>query len=176
MLYNGGHLWGEVGWSGSTTLICASLDRPRGDTGSMFLGEFVHTLDSKGRLTVPARYRAELEAGMVVTRGIDRCLAVFPMAKWKAISGRVSELPMMNRKARALERFLFASAADVSPDKQGRILIPPRLRKYADLDGEVVVAGLNDHIELWNPSAWKAECDRADGHEFDLDSWAALGI
>jgi len=142
----------------------------------MFLGEFVHTLDSKGRLTVPAKYRAELDAGMVVTRGMDRCLAVFPMAKWKELSGRVSGLPMTDRRARALKRFLFASASDVSPDKQGRILIPPRLREYADLDGEVVVAGLNDHIEIWNPQAWSSECEQADGHDFDIEAWAAFNI
>lgn len=142
----------------------------------MFLGEFVHVLDSKGRLTVPAKFRAELDGSFVVTRGIDRCLALFPIPKWEELAERVSELPLTVRQARAFRRLLFANATDVSPDGQGRILIPPRLREYAGIDGEVVVAGLNDHIELWSPEAWNGESERVEGDDFDIDAWEALGI
>lgn len=142
----------------------------------MFLGEFVHVLDNKGRLTVPAKFRAELDASFVVTRGIDRCLAVYPISEWERLAAKVSELPVTDRKARVFRRLLFANASDVSPDGQGRILIPPRLREYADLDGEVVVAGLNTYIELWSPGAWNGERDQVEEEDFDIDFWAALGI
>ena len=142
----------------------------------MFLGQFVHTLDSKGRLTIPAKFRAVLDAGLVVTRGMDRCLAVFPPGEWEKLAGRVSDLPITDRQARALRRFLFASASDVSPDKQGRILIPPRLREYASLDGEVVVAGLNNYIEIWNKDAWHGEREHVEADDLMVEGWAALGI
>jgi MraZ protein len=142
----------------------------------VFLGEFVHILDSKGRLTIPAKFRAGLDTGLVMTRGIDRCLAVFPMAEWEHLAQQVSGLPMTDRRARAFKRLLFANASDVLPDKQGRVLIPPRLREYANLDGEVVVAGLDTHIEVWNTEAWDKEREQVEGAEVDIDAWATLGI
>lgn len=142
----------------------------------MLLGEFVHVLDSKGRVTVPAKFRAELGTSLVVTRGIDPCLAVYPISKWEQVAGRVNELPLTDRQARAFRRLLFASAADVSPDGQGRILIPPPLREYANLDGEVVVAGLSTHIELWDTEAWEGERERIEGIDPEIDGWAVLGI
>ena len=128
----------------------------------MFLGEFVHVLDNKGRLTIPAKFRAELDSTLVVTRGLDRCLAVYPIAEWNHLAERASDLPMTNRQARAFRRLLFANASDVSPDGQGRILIPPNLRDYADLDGDVVVVGIDRYIELWNPEAWESERDHVE--------------
>lgn len=142
----------------------------------MFLGEFVHVLDSKGRLAIPAKFRADLDTGLVVTRGIDRCLAIYPMPEWRRLAERVSELPMTDRRARAFRRLVFANASDVIPDKKGRILIPPRLREYANLDGEVVVTGLSNHIELWDPEAWNEERERVAGEDVDIDVWAGLGI
>ena len=142
----------------------------------MFLGEFVHVLDNKGRLTIPAKFRAELDSTLVVTRGLDRCLAVYPIDEWNHLAQRASDLPMTNRQARALRRLLFANASDVSPDGQGRILIPPNLRTYADLDGEVVVVGIDRYIELWNPEDWEGERDHLEGDGLDIDALAALGI
>ena len=142
----------------------------------MFLGEFVHVLDGKGRLTIPAKFRADLDAALVVTRGIDRCLAVFPIPEWEQLAEQVSDLPLTDRQARAFRRLLFANASDVSPDKQGRILIPPRLREYAHLDGEVVVVGINTYMELWNPEAWNEEREQVEGENVDIDGWATLGI
>ncbi len=142
----------------------------------MFLGEFVHTLDSKGRLTIPAKFRADLDTSLVITRGMDRCLAMFPVAEWEQLAAQVSDLPMTDRRARAFKRFLFSSASNVSPDRQGRILIPPRLREYAGLDGEVVVAGLNNYIEIWGTDAWQDERERVEGDNVDIEGWAALGI
>jgi MraZ protein len=142
----------------------------------VFLGEFVHILDSKGRLTIPAKFRADLDTGLVVTRGIDRCLAVFPLGEWEQLAEQVSDLPMTDRQARAFRRLLFANASDVFLDKQGRVVIPPRLREYANLDGEVVVTGLNTYIEVWSAEAWDEVREQVEGVEFDVDSWATLGI
>jgi MraZ protein len=142
----------------------------------MFLGEFVHTVDEKGRLTIPAKFRDDLATGLVITRGIDRCLAIFPLAEWKRLAERVSALPMTDRRARAFRRLVFANASDAIPDKQGRVLIPPRLREYAGVDSEVVLTGLNTYIEAWNPHAWSQERDRVEGDDVDIEEWAILGI
>ncbi|RLC66002.1 MAG: cell division/cell wall cluster transcriptional repressor MraZ [Chloroflexi bacterium] len=142
----------------------------------MFLGEFVHTIDDKGRLTIPARFRPDLAIGLVVTRGIDRCLAIYPKEEWDRLAERVSALPMTDRSARAFRRLVFANAADATPDKQGRVLIPPRLREYAGLDGEVVIAGLNNYIEVWDPDSWDQERTRVEGDDSTIEEWAILGI
>jgi MraZ protein len=142
----------------------------------MFLGEFVHTIDSKGRLAIPARFRSALDEGLVVTRGIDRCLAIYPMQEWRRLAERVSALPMANRRARAFRRLVFAAACHCVPDKQGRVLIPPRLREYAGLDGEVFVTGLNTYAEVWNPALWVAERERVEGDGDDVEEWALLDI
>lgn len=142
----------------------------------MFLGEFVHTIDGKGRLAIPARFRADLAIGLVVTRGIDRCLAIYPIEEWKQLAKQVSALPMTDRRARAFRRLVFANASDAIPDKQGRVLIPPRLREYAGLDGEVIVTGLNVYIEVWNPDSWREEREHVEGNDEDIGEWALLDI
>jgi MraZ protein len=142
----------------------------------MFLGQHERTIDDKGRLTVPAKYRAELVEGLVVTRGIDRCLAIYPLPKWNELSGRVNALPITDRRARAFRRLVFAAAHDDSPDDQGRILIPPRLREYAGLDGGVIVTGLSDHMEVWDPQRWHQERDHVEADRLTDEDWASLGI
>ncbi|MEA3339215.1 MAG: division/cell wall cluster transcriptional repressor MraZ [Chloroflexota bacterium] len=142
----------------------------------MFLGEFVHTIDEKGRLTVPAKFRDDLATGLVVTRGIDRCLAIYPLEEWEQLAEKVSTLPMTDRSARAFRRLVFAGASDAIPDKQGRVLIPPNLREYAGLDGEVIVTGLYAYIEVWNPDAWGEEREHVEGNDGNIEEWAALGI
>jgi len=141
----------------------------------MFLGEYAHTLDDKGRLTLPAKYRAELAAGVVVTRGIDKCLSVYPLAEWQRVSERVNSLPMTDGQAREFRRLLFAGANDVELDKQGRVLLPQYLREYAGLDGNVIVAGLNTHLEIWAPDAWNAIRANFDSG-VTAEYWAQLGI
>jgi MraZ protein len=143
---------------------------------AMFLDEFGHTIDEKGRLTIPAKFRADLAAGLVVTRGIDRCLAIYPLEEWRRLSERVSELPVTDRRARTFRRLVFANASDAIPDKQGRVLIPPYLREYAGLDGEVTVTGLNTYVEVWDPEAWHEERAHVQGDGVDAEDWAALGI
>ncbi len=120
----------------------------------MFLGRFSHNLDAKGRLAIPAKFRAELAAGLVVTRGIDRCLALYPLAAWQALAERVSALSISDPDARQFRRMVFAEAVDEVPDGQGRILLPPELRRYAEIDREAVVVGMNTYLEIWNPARW----------------------
>jgi MraZ protein len=141
----------------------------------MFLGEYSHTIDDKGRLTLPAKYRAELATGVVVTRGIDKCLFVFPMDEWKKLAEQVSALPLTDAQAREFRRLLFSGATDAELDKQGRVLLPQYLRDYAGLNGNVVVAGLNTHMEIWTPDAWNTIRANFDSG-VSADYWAQLGI
>jgi len=122
----------------------------------MFLGEHVYTLDSKGRLTLPAKYRDDLAPGVVITRGLDRCLFVFRLEDWKRFTMILGEqLPFTNSEARKFSRFLFSGAVDAIPDKQGRVLIPQYLRDHAELDGEVIIIGTNNRLEVWKPERWQ---------------------
>jgi len=122
----------------------------------MFLGRFDHVLDEKGRLAIPARFRADLQGGMVLTRGNDRCLNLFPEARWAEIAARLDALPMGDPNARNLRRAAFAAAEPVELDKQGRIVVSERLRQYAGITGSVAVVGMNSYLELWDQTAWDA--------------------
>jgi MraZ protein len=122
----------------------------------MFLGRFSHNLDSKGRVAVPARFRDSLADGLVLTRGIDRCLTVYPMSVWRPLAERVSALPLSDPNARHFRRMVFAEAVDLELDSQGRILVPPELRRYAGLEREAMVVGVNTSIEIWSPAQWQA--------------------
>ena len=142
----------------------------------MFLGEYAHTIDEKGRLTLPAKFRAELAAGVVVTRGIDKCLFAFPMAEWQKLADQVSSLPLTDAQAREFHRLIFSGADDAELDKQGRVLLPQYLRDYAGLDGNVIVAGLNTHLEIWTPEAWNAIRANFESDAVNVEYWAKLGI
>jgi MraZ protein len=120
----------------------------------MFLGEFSHNLDEKGRLTIPAKFRDELAGGLVVTRGIDRCLSVYPRQVWDGLAEQIAKLPLSQRSARDFGRLIFSGAADFIPDRQGRVLIPQGLRDYAELDSDAIIIGLFDRLEIWNPNNW----------------------
>jgi MraZ protein len=123
----------------------------------MFLGEFEHSVDDKGRLAVPAKFRAELSGGLVVTRGLDRCLFIWPMEEWRAIAQKLGQLSLMNADARRIHRLIFSGATDTIPDRLGRILLPAYLREYAELQDQVVVVGLMNRMEIWNRDHWAAE-------------------
>ena len=122
----------------------------------MFLGRFAHNLDTKGRLAVPARFRASLEEGLVLTRGLDRCVAAYPMAAWEELAGKVAALPMTDPAARQFRRMVFAEAANLALDGQGRVMVPPELRDYAGIDREAVIIGVHTSFEIWAPAAWEA--------------------
>ena len=123
----------------------------------MFLGRHGHNLDEKGRLALPARYREELRDGVVITRGFDNCLLVYPMAAWAPLAERVSALSIGDPDVRLLRRMLFANATDVMLDRQGRILVPADLRAHAGLEREAVVVGMHSFIEIWSPDGWAAQ-------------------
>ena len=120
----------------------------------MFLSSYTHSLDDKGRLTLPSKYRAELAEGVVISIGIDPCLWVLPLSKWQSLADRISAMSNANPEVRDFSRLMFANAMDAVPDRQGRVLLPTNLREYAKLDGESVIAGVNNRIEIWNPELW----------------------
>lgn len=121
----------------------------------MFIGEYRHSIDEKSRLAVPTKYRESLRAGAVVTRGLDRCLFIYPMAAWQELAGRLAQLPLSKANTRSFARFLLAGAMDVELDKQGRVVIPEYLRSFAGIQKSVVVAGLYNRIEIWDTDAWE---------------------
>ena len=142
----------------------------------MFTGEYRHTVDDKGRLAVPARFRAQLAGGAVVSRWIDGCLAVHDQAGWEALSTRVAALPITDAAARLFQRQIFAGAFDAELDRQGRVLIPAYLRDEAGLGGEAVVAGIRDHAEIWSPTRWADYRKAMDDPKKFADAIAGLGI
>ncbi|WP_298821441.1 division/cell wall cluster transcriptional repressor MraZ [Chloroflexus sp.] len=143
----------------------------------MFLGTHEHAIDEKGRLAIPARFRAELAGGMVLTRGFDRCLLIFPLPFWSELTRRVSALSLVDEDARMLRRLLFASASEQEMDRQGRILLPQSLREVASLTEQAVLVGLDTYIEVWSPERWREVEDRlaSQGPRFD-EQMRKLGI
>lgn len=122
----------------------------------VFTGEYRHTIDGKGRIAVPVRFRAQLDEGALVSRWLDNCLAIFPRAAWDDLAAKVAALPTGNASAREFGRFLFGSAFEVELDAQGRLLLPATLRTWSGLDSEAMVVGARDHAEIWTPSRWDA--------------------
>jgi len=121
----------------------------------MFIGEYSHSIDAKGRITVPSKFREALGERFTVTKGLDGCLWAFPEAEWEEFSSKLAELPTSRRDARVFSRFFFAGAAEAEPDKMGRILLPQVLREYADLTDEAVVTGNGSKVEIWSKDRWK---------------------
>ena len=130
----------------------------------MLLGEHEHTIDDKNRLTLPARFREELGAGVVVTRGLDECLNVFAREEWEhVVSRQLDALDPFSREAREMERYYYSGAVEVEVDRQGRVMIPAPLSTYAKLGREVVVAGVRNRLEVWDREAWRKQRDEFEG-------------
>jgi MraZ protein len=123
---------------------------------TVFLGEYQHTVDQKGRLAIPAKFREELADGAVVTRGLDKCLVIYPGSEWASLAERVSRLPQTQPNVRTLSRLLFSGAVDLSLDSQGRTILPQYLRTYAGIAANVAVIGLYQRIEVWGLEEWNA--------------------
>lgn len=121
----------------------------------MLIGEYLHTVDDKNRLSLPAKFRKELGKKVVVTRGLDTCLFMFPSSSWQRIAEKLSALPIGQADTRGLGRFLLAGAIETEVDSAGRILVPEYLRDFAGLKGKVVVAGVLERVELWDEDLWK---------------------
>ena len=130
----------------------------------MLLGEYEHTIDDKNRLTLPAKFRQAFAGGLVLTRGMDGCLYAYTREDWqKRIESRLAELDTLSHEARMMQRFFYAGAAEAEPDKQGRIMVPAALAQHAKLGREVVVAGVYDHLEIWDRAAWRAQLKEVEG-------------
>jgi len=121
----------------------------------MLIGEYTHTLDSKKRLSLPAKFRKELGSKVVVTRGLDSCLFMYPLKAWEKIAAKLAELPMGQSDTRALSRFMLSGAVESDIDATGRILIPDFLKEFANLKIKVVLAGVNERVEVWNEKSWE---------------------
>jgi MraZ protein len=142
----------------------------------VFTGEYHHAIDDKGRVAVPARFRADLAGGALVSKWIDGCLALHPKAAWDVLAAKVSTLPITEPGARTFQRFIFGAAFEVELDRQGRLVIPAVLREFAGLDAEAVVVGSRDHLELWSPPAWATYSARMDEPEALAQNLQGLGI
>lgn len=129
----------------------------------MFMGEYQHTLDDKGRMIIPVKFREDLGSSFVMTRGLDKCLFVYPRSEWESLEAKLKKLPMTRADARSFVRFFFSGATECELDKQGRILIPATLREYATLDRDCVVLGVSNRVEIWSDSVWKQYSSEAAG-------------
>jgi MraZ protein len=121
----------------------------------MLIGEYIHSVDDKNRVSLPSKFRKEIGKKVVITRGLDNCLFLYPLNQWEKISGKLAELGMAQADKRGLNRFLLAGASEVDVDSNGRILVPDYLKQFANLSTKVVFAGVYDRVELWNDTRWE---------------------
>lgn len=120
----------------------------------MFMGEYSHSIDAKGRLIIPSKFREQLGEEFVLTKGLDGCLSIYPMDEWTAFEEKLKALPLTNKNARTFSRFFVAGATSCELDKQGRILLPATLREFAGLEKDVVLTGMLNRIEIWSKDKW----------------------
>ncbi len=121
----------------------------------MFLGEYQHSLDPKGRIIVPAKFREELGSKFVATKGLDNCIFLYPLGEWQALEEKLRSLPFTRADVRSFARFFFSGASELEMDKQGRIVVPPNLRDYAGINKDLVVIGVGSRVEIWSDSSWE---------------------
>ena len=143
----------------------------------MFIGEYSHNLDEKGRLAVPKKFRADLENGAVVTKGFDGCLFLYTKPEWSKLAERLASLPFAQANSRAFSRLMLGGAMDVEVDKQGRIMLPEYLRSFAGISKAVVVAGLYNRLELWDSGKWAEYKKRTEAESTEIaEQMAELGV
>jgi len=143
----------------------------------LFMGEFQHTVDKKGRLIMPARFREGLSQGFIVTKGLDHCLFVYPREEWFSIEKKLKTLPFTQKEARAFVRFFFSGAVECELDKQGRVLLPNNLREYAEIQKDVVVIGVSSRVEIWSKENWEKYSSEAElSYEEIAEKMVELGI
>jgi len=142
----------------------------------MFWGEYEHALDDKGRVIIPAKFRAKLGEGLFITRGLDGCLFVFPPDRWKHLSEKMANLSLVQAGARLFSRMIY-SGIECSLDKQGRILLPPSLRAYADIESEVVITGVRTRVEIWSKKRWQVMTAKMEGESSSIaEQFSNLGF
>jgi MraZ protein len=143
----------------------------------MFIGEYLHSIDLKKRMAVPSRFRADLKSKVVVTRGLDKCLFVYPLKVWEDLAGKLGTLPVGESATRSFIRLMLAGAVDVDVDRQGRILIPDFLRDYANLGKNVIVAGIYNRLEIWDEKKWKEYKKKAEKNTDEIaEQLGKLGV
>lgn len=145
----------------------------------MFIGEYTHSIDQKGRMAIPIKFRARLAEGAVVTRGLDQCLFLYPKGEWEKLASKLTKLPISQKDARAFSRLMLAGAMDLDIDRQGRINLPQYLQKYAQikLQEEVIIAGLYTRIEIWNKKVWEEYKKNAEKKSTDIaEHLGELGV
>ncbi|OQX64927.1 MAG: division/cell wall cluster transcriptional repressor MraZ [Anaerolinea sp. 4484_236] len=142
----------------------------------MFLGQYQHSLDAKGRLIIPARFRDSLEDGAFVTQGFDRCLMVMTVDYFEQVYERINAMNVADPATRALRRLLFANAYETNIDKVGRIVLPQNLREFAIIDGDAIVAGQGEYFELWTPNLWNEQMVEIQNAEANAQRFAALDL
>ena len=143
----------------------------------MLIGEFRHSIDSKDRLIIPSKFREDLSGQFVITKGLDKCLFVYPYEEWSKITNKIKELPTTSSPVRSFVRTFFSGAIDEVLDKQGRVTLPQNLRDHANIDKETVVIGLNTRVEIWSLENWeKYQAEEALSYEEMAEQLAELGI
>jgi len=148
----------------------------RSDPTTVFTGEYRHTVDDKGRVAVPSKFRAQLDEGAVVSRWLENCLAIHTRTGWEALAAKVAGLPITDAGSRLFQRFIFAGAFEAGLDRQGRVVIPGYLRQEAGLDEEAVIVGARDHAEIWAPARWDAYRRALDDPDELARAISGLGI
>lgn len=143
----------------------------------MFIGEFKHSVDQKGRVAIPAKFRLHLIKGAVVTRGLDNCLFLYPKEEWEELANKLAKLPISQKDARAFARLMLSGAMEVEIDKQGRITLPQYLREYAKIKNEAVITGLYTRIEIWDKDEWEKYKKESEENSVDIsEHLGELGI
>lgn len=142
----------------------------------MFLGQYQHSLDTKGRLIVPARFRDDLEEGGFITRGFDRCLMVMTLSYFETVYERINAMNLADPSTRELRRLFFANAYSITTDKVGRISVPQDLRAFAQIEGDATIAGQGAYFEIWHPTLWKAQVDELQNAEANTQRFSALDL
>ncbi len=143
----------------------------------MFIGEYLHSLDDKGRVAVPVKFRSLIKTGAVVTRGLDNCLFLYTAEEWQKLAEKLANLPISQADSRAFARLMLAGAMDVEVDKQGRMSIPDYLRKFALLKKSVVIAGLYNRLEMWDEAEWRRYQAKTEAESSSIaERMAELGV
>lgn len=142
----------------------------------MFYGEYQHTLDQKGRIIIPSKFREELGDSFIITKGLDGCLFVYPTLEWSNIVEKLKALPFTDKDVRAFTRFFFSGASECELDKQGRILIPSNLRDYANLDKDLCIIGVSTKVEIWDRKKWELCNEDFNSPENLAEKMSILGI
>lgn len=143
----------------------------------MFIGEYKHNIDLKKRLALPSKFRKELGKSIVITRGLDNCLFVYPMKTWKELAEKLGTMPIGESATRSFVRLMLAGAVDVNGDSQGRVLIPDYLKEYANLGKNVVVAGLFNRLEIWDEKEWDSYKQKAEKNTEEIaENLGKLGV